>query len=195
MGQNQFIIFDDNGVIKDCYNVDETIVIDIDGATWGGGANNINGISFNFGLLKDGTAKIGDTMEFSELLPVAIATKLIQFNGSCQNTIYSGFDCQPLGNDATYHFPFDTQAQDNYNQYLTDVLCGSTENQAWKVMDSNGNWMTLDLTPDQFKANVRPVASSFKKSQINQYRTLVSQVETAQSLSDIKSVVWTPSTY
>lgn len=189
---NQFIIFDDNCLILDVHYTD-TIEVNGDLITFLGGS--VFGPNGNYGLLENGTVNKGDTIAMAQAVSVLQQTKINELNMSCQNQIYNGFDCQPLGDGTTYHFPFDDKAQANYNQYLTDVLCGSIDSEDWKVQDSTGNWMTLSVTADQFKSNVRPVASSFKKAQINQYRSLASKVEAATDIPTIKAVVWSPATY
>lgn len=191
---NQFIIFNDNGVVLDAHFTD-SFTIDETGQTIYFQGGSILGPNGNYGLLENGVMNKGDVLPVDQTLAICKQTKISELNTNCANCIYNGFDCQPLGDGTTYHFPFDDQAQANYNQYLTDVLCGSTDSESWKVQDSNGNWMTLSITPDQFKNNVRPVASSFKKAQIDQYRSLVSQVENATDIPTIKAVVWSSVSY
>jgi hypothetical protein len=119
------------------------------------------------------------------------ATKIIQLSQQSQAAIYDGFDCVPdTTTGVSYHFPFDVEAQNNYTQYIVEVLSGSTVSQDWKVRDGTGNWITLTITSTNFQNNVRPAAAQFKMNMISKYRSYESQVNSATTIAEVKAVTY-----
>lgn len=117
-------------------------------------------------------------------IPCLQNAKINQLKQACQQTIYGGFTSSALGTTHTYGFT--EQDQRNLNEQLSILLLDSTITSVnWKTLDAG----VLAHTRDQF-FQVCKDANAFKRSNIERYWNLVTQVQQATTESQINAITW-----
>lgn len=125
---------------------------------------------------------VWDTTPIGASLEEAKAAKIAFLDNECSQAIYRGFFSVSTG----YHFGFDQEDQDNFNQMTTLLLLKSdiTEIQ-WKTDDAG----VVTLTREQFLKVVEE-AAQHKQAQIARYWTLKAQVLAAETKEEVDAVNW-----
>lgn len=123
-------------------------------------------------------------MDQAELLPIKKEAKKIELNANCDNTIMAGFSSNALGVAHTYS-----------SLALDEIWFNATLHRF--NIDPNFtsvNYKTLDAgylvhTKEQFM-QVFIDGHSFGDSQITKLNNLKTQVDSAQTVDEVESIVW-----
>lgn len=117
-------------------------------------------------------------------IPCLQAQKIAQLKKACAQTILAGFTSAASGTAHTYGF--DEKDQRNMTEQLSILLLDTTISSiTWKTLDAG----IITLTRDQFFQLCKD-ANAFKRSNIERYWNLVSQVQAATTEDQINAINW-----
>lgn len=117
-------------------------------------------------------------------VPCLKDSKIAQLKQKCYETIIAGFTSTASGTQHTYGL--DEKDQRNLNGQLSILMLDNTiTSVTWKTLDAG----VITLTRDQFMQLCKD-AEAFKRSNIEKYWNLVSQVQAATTVDQINAINW-----
>ena len=121
------------------------------------------------------------------LLEELRASKMIEFNMRCQETIEAGFDYEYEG--TVYHFSLDTQAQQNFSDSYQLLKDRTIQDVAWTVK-VNGEYSRLVIDFDMMQ-EISHLIFLHKTNNIAKFRDILMPiVNDATTQEELGEIVW-----